>query len=92
MSRSEEIGKAFAHFRAACTPQFKHDCDNCEFLGRHCHVDLYICGSDLALPTLIGRHSSVPEDYHSGYAGGMAGYAYPEIDEAGRRAMARGLL
>lgn len=59
-------------------PQYKHDCDQCRFLGRHTfearygevvepvHVDLYVCREqDLDYATFLARRSDEGSDYTS---------------------------
>jgi len=45
-------------------PRFKHDCDNCIFLGQYKRFDLYVHAEEPK--TVIARRSSNPEDYKSG--------------------------
>lgn len=69
-------------------PRYKHDCDQCVYLGRAWHVDLYFHGSNVrALQTVVARQSDEPSDYESGI--GMPSMG---LYEATRRAVARGLL
>jgi hypothetical protein len=62
------------------TPTFKHDCNNCVFLGGITAggrlADLYYCDGEVARPTVIARYSDDGPDYSSGLAFGdldMAG-------------------
>ena len=72
------------------TPKFKHDCDECVFLGRYqvlaSSCDLYFC-QKAGFPTVIGRFSDEGSDYTSGL-----GLLCGELVEAKRRAIAAGLL
>ena len=45
------------------TPVFKHDCDDCKFMGHVMNHDLYCCSN---LGSIIMRYSSEGKDYHSG--------------------------
>jgi hypothetical protein len=56
-------------------PQFKHDCSNCTFLGRHrddYEYDLYHCMQGGSLPTVIARYGDYGPDYLSGIEFGHA--------------------
>jgi hypothetical protein len=72
-------------------PKYKHDCENCVFLGR-CDVlasqrDLYFCKQAGTLPTVIARYSDEPSDFTSGLGSRMY-----ELIEAEKRARDAGLL
>lgn len=41
-------------------PKFKHDCENCTFLGHFYDHDVYKCGS-----SLVARYSDEPSEYAS---------------------------
>lgn len=71
------------------TPKFKHDCDRCNFLGRHEETDsdLYYCRQYHKVPTLVARYSDDPVDYSSGLSFVAT---MPEIAEANRLAVAAG--
>lgn len=74
---------------ANCEPaRFKHDCDNCDYLGRFKEYDLYFCDNE---PTVIGRFSDEGADYTSGMV-----FARPDgsevLYEAKKRAIKAGLL
>jgi len=45
------------------TPQYKHDCDRCIFLGREGEYDLYFCKDE---PTIICRYGNDGPEYGSG--------------------------
>lgn len=45
-------------------PRFKHDCDQCQFLGRVGPYDCYRCAG-VNGHTLIARRSNDPPDYSS---------------------------
>jgi len=51
-------------------PQFKHDCDQCTYLGRdintddHSDVDMYFCPQN-GMPTIIMRYGDNGSDYAS---------------------------
>ncbi len=76
-------------------PQFKHDCDECHFLGQYviagscdpdnARFDLYFC--EKSLPTVIARYGDNGPDYSSGI-----GSKLPQLQEAERRAREAGLL
>lgn len=76
------------------SPQFEHDCENCQFLGRSAanHADLYFCRNNHGGGGLVARYSDVGSDYHSCVAGSMACEYYPALMEAGRLAMRKGLI
>jgi len=75
------------------SPQFKHDCSSCVFLGRHqdgkTSVDLYYHPSE-TLPSVIARFSSEGPDYTSGMEGSYG--SNPLLTTARHRAEQRGLL
>ena len=48
-------------------PLYKHDCNNCTFLGTFNNEDLYFCKQGGHIPTLIVRYSSDGPDYSSGF-------------------------
>jgi hypothetical protein len=64
-------------------PHFEHDCDHCVFLGHYENADLYICPGN----TVLARFSSDGPDYESGFC---AIPHYPRLQEAARRAVAKG--
>lgn len=71
-------------------PQYKHDCDECFYLGRYNGKDLWYHQNPVAgLCTVIARRSSEGSDYSSGllYVGMDAA-----ITEGYYRAMAAGLV
>lgn len=73
-------------------PQFKHDCNDCKFLGRYTTpsgvaCDLYFCPQGGRIPTVIARYSDEGSDYNSGL-----GFPMPELEEAARRAVVQGHL
>jgi len=49
------------------TPRFKHDCEDCKFVGRQGQADVYLHSTILSIEivkvTLIKRHSSEGSDY-----------------------------
>ena len=73
-------------------PEYKHDCDNCTYLGFEKKdgkmVDLYFCPQH-TLPTIIARYSSEASDYISGIQ--LANH-FPELWTAKTRATAAGLI
>jgi hypothetical protein len=76
------------------TPQFRHDCKGCVFLGRFrappAHaVDLYFCQQCDRMATVIARYGNEGLEYQSGLA---FAEVIPELGEAKRRAVERGLL
>ena len=76
------------------TPQYKHDCDRCVFLGiytntmkgRERESDLYYCAGE---PTAIERYGDDGPNYYSGLCFMNAN---PAIMEAVIRAMNMGLI
>jgi hypothetical protein len=46
-------------------PLYKHDCDQCHFLGAVDDHDLYFCNKHMEL---IARFGNDPPDYRSGHA------------------------
>ena len=48
------------------TPRYVHDCKNCKFLGQYKEFDLYVCGVDKKINTVVARYSSVDSDYVNG--------------------------
>lgn len=81
------------------TPKFNHDCDNCEFLGRHIHLsedgsyysgkelDLYFCSGE---PTVIARYGDEGSQYMSGMVFARPD-GTPHLYEAKLRAIKNGL-
>ena len=52
-------------------PKYKHDCDNCVFLGSHIendqYHDLYVCPiEDKKISTVVARYSDYGPYYFSG--------------------------
>lgn len=45
--------------------RYKHDCENCVFLGYEDYYDLYFCPQG-TIPTVIARFSNDGPDYISG--------------------------
>lgn len=71
-------------------PYHEHDCTRCTFLGHKNGMDLYHCvqGGVHQMPTVIARRSSEGSDYKSGLPFADTD---PELAEAKRRAVAKGL-
>lgn len=46
-------------------PKFKHDCEDCVFMGRHNDHDLYYCAQS-SIPTVVARYGSDGPEYKSG--------------------------
>lgn len=63
-------------------PRFTHDCDKCDFLGRHGNWDLYYCYKDVFGPTVIARFGDEGSEYISGMY-----HEIPAISEAKTRAI-----
>lgn len=68
--------------------RFTHDCDVCEYLGRHEEYDLYFCKE---APTVVARFSSAGADYTSGMAFATPGGSKP-LYEAKKLAIKQGLF
>ncbi len=68
--------------------RYKHDCEQCIYLGEFSEQDLYFCEQG-GIPTVIARWSDEGGDYNSGIA---AAEYIAELKEAKDRAKARGLL
>lgn len=77
----------------ADAPVYPHDCRSCVFLG---HIacpdlgacDLYACPQELGGPTVVARFGP-----GSAYTSGLCFIRHrPALEEAARRAVARGLL
>jgi len=69
------------------TPQFAHDCDKCQFLGRYIcerygECDLYYCDQGAAVETVVARYGNDGPQYTSGMA--FVG-SVPCLTEAHRR-------
>lgn len=47
-------------------PVFAHDCDACIFLGHYEDSDLYFCGKEMGLGTVIARYGGDGPAYASG--------------------------
>ena len=68
-------------------PQHTHDCDSCTFLGTSANYDLYHCGQEGSMPTVIARYG---ED--GSYKSGMYFASRDkELGEAKELAIAKGL-
>ena len=52
------------------TPQHKHDCSQCTFLGRYNEYDLYFCHQN-GMPTIIARYGEAG-NYMSGLSFAIA--------------------
>ena len=48
------------------TPKYKHDCEECIFLGSYNDCDLYFCQPSKSTPTIIVRRGD-DADYQSGF-------------------------
>jgi len=70
------------------TPQHKHDCDTCVFLGRFLQYDLYYADHGGAPDTVVARYGSEGHEYISGLA--FVGHVSP-LTEAYLRALTRGI-
>lgn len=74
------------------TPQYRHDCERCKFLGRYGQSDLYYCDSATG-PTVMDRFGNKgPECYSGLYVAGARPDVFPGLAEAKRRAIAAGHL
>lgn len=88
----ERLGLEFYFYEKKETnneiPKYKHNCDNCIFLGNYKEHDLYFCENE---PTVIARYSSRGPDYTSGLS-----FATEEgnvcLFEAKKRAIEKGLI
>jgi len=51
-------------------PRYKHDCENCVFLGNFTldvtYYDFYVCAAGKNISTVVARYSSDDPDYISG--------------------------
>lgn len=60
------------------TPFFKHDCDQCRYLGsaaiRGEGYDYYFCQQGGSMPTILSRFGDEPSHYHSGLDIGCEAY------------------
>jgi len=77
------------------TPQWQHDTDCCTFLGRFNEHDLYFCRQGIIdWPTVLARYSDEGSHYRSGmeFADPDKFPSIPELVEAKKRAVARGLI
>ena len=45
--------------------RYKHDCDNCVYLGEYKNADLYFC-NQISVKTVVARFSDYGPDYISG--------------------------
>lgn len=75
--------------RVIPTPLYKHDCNECVYLGSYKKVDLYFCNQWGELKTVIARYSDDGPDYTSGLEL-VSRNEY--LAEAKRRAIEKGLL
>ncbi len=75
-------------------PRYVHDCDICQFLGRHGDKDLYLHHTEksaaLGSSTVIARESDDPPDYQSGMSFSFG--LNESLTEARHRAEQLGLL
>ena len=53
--------------RIVGTPKFRHNCDQCVFLGTYENRDMYFC-SQSDMPTVIARYGNADHQYVSGKA------------------------
>jgi hypothetical protein len=83
-------GEKEAQMSADEPPRFKHDCRDCTYLGRYEEYDLYHCLEFDSRPTVVARYGDEGPDYGSGMIFADQG-AVPELVEAKRRAVERGL-
>ena len=86
----ENTDKAlYIDFVNNCEPaRYKHDCNNCDYLGRYKECDLYYCDNEI---TVIARFSDEGADYTSGMMFARADASKP-LYEAKKRAIKTGLL
>jgi hypothetical protein len=69
-------------------PKYKHDCDQCIYLGIYEDYDLYFCKQGGKSPTVLARFGNAGPEYLSGL-----GMSYtPSLQEAEKRAKDKGLL
>jgi hypothetical protein len=68
-------------------PRYTHDCDQCVFLGWYEECDLYFCARNIV--TVIARYGNDGHEYTSGLTFTDVD---PELAEAKKRAVERGLL
>lgn len=66
--------------------RYVHDCYTCVFLGQHGDADLYV--HPRGHITVIARYSNDGSDY----ASGLSASGIPDLTEARRRAVERGVL
>lgn len=52
---------------SADRPRYRHDHDDCTWLGRQGNEDVYYCTQGGVMPTIIFRWGELPEDYNSGW-------------------------
>ena len=67
---------------------YRHDCDQCTFLGQFNEHDLYYCGQH-GIPTVIARFGDMGSEYYSGLA---IADQIPALAEAKKRAKEMGFL
>ena len=48
-------------------PRYRHDHDDCTWLGQQGTEDVYFCTQGGIMPTVIFRWGDLPEDYNSGW-------------------------
>lgn len=68
-------------FYTKVTPRYKHDCNQCAFIGYVGQIDLYIC-TGASVPQIVARESSDDPDYRSGFSSPLFNKAWPQIREA----------
>lgn len=72
-------------------PKFKHDCQDCIFLGRHNDHDLYFCKQGGNRDTVIARFGNHGSNYASGLQFAEVG-GIPELHVAKNLAKQKNLL
>ena len=69
-------------------PRYKHDCEDCIFLGHFEEYDLYYCPDDNpVLTTVIARYGDIGDQYMSGLSSSCS-----PLMEAKGRARKRGFV
>lgn len=83
------VGKAKAEeeVQKVLDPQYDHDCDHCEFLGRKDSYDLYYCRSKVFGGSVIARYGSGGSEYASTPIGI---FAYGQFESRSGQALKEG--
>jgi len=70
-------------------PNYQHDCDSCQYLGKYYGKDLYACIKNNKIETIIARYGNEGSQYVSGLIFALK-KSIPALEEALARALSKG--